>query len=240
MARGGFEFRPSTGGCMVRHTGHRLRLDAGHADEGYFQGQVYEDYERQAANFLPNILETIARHHPLRGRMLDIGCATGVLVKAAQDRGLDATGVDFSSWAVEKANALTGGRCRVLNMDEAAAGDFDSAYDIITMHSVIEHLADPRRVLDLLFRITAPGGLVCIHTLTADSLMSRIFKDQWEGFTDYTHKSPWLTSGWLSGACSQAGFECVEINNNGVWNENTHDEVSLPPPRKRCENRPGQ
>jgi SAM-dependent methyltransferase len=222
---GAFEFESENEGILVRHTGHRLRFDAGSPDQDYFQGAVYEDYDRQARQFPGQILQAISRHHPLSGKMLDIGCATGMLVKEALSKGLDAFGVDFSSWAVKKANALTDGRCRVLNMDEATVADFDSMYDIITMHSVIEHLLDPRRTLELLFKIIRPGGILYIQTLHAGSLAHRMFGTDWEGFTDYTHKSPWLSVEWLSNHCSQIGFECLEINNGGFWSENAHDEV---------------
>ena len=143
------------------------------------------------------------------GRFLDVGCATGLLVAAAQRRGLDAEGVDIYEWAVEKANARTGGRCRALDMDRAETSNFKSPYDIVVMHSVIEHLAEPERALRLLFEITRPDGIVFIQTLNADSLLHKLLGNDWEGYADYTHRSPWITAHWLETTALHIGFEVV-------------------------------
>jgi SAM-dependent methyltransferase len=146
-------------------------------------------------------------------------------VEEASKRGLDAEGVDFSEWAIGEANKRTADRCRVMNLDVATALDFPVAYDIITMHSVIEHLADPQKVLDLLFQISRPGAVVYVQTLNADSMMHKIMETQWEGYTDFTHKSPWISRDWLTGASIKTGFEVVKVKTDGAWCENKHDEV---------------
>jgi 2-polyprenyl-3-methyl-5-hydroxy-6-metoxy-1,4-benzoquinol methylase len=221
---GNFEFVADSGRTLIRHTAHRVRRDAG-TEEGYFQDGAYADYENDPGMGPDAILNAIEKQHPITGRFLDAGCATGLLVEAAQRRGLEADGVDFSKWAVEKANARTGGRCRELDLDSAEASDFQGLYDIIVMHSVLEHLAEPERALQLLFDLTQPGGVVFIQTLNADSLMHRLLKTEWAGFSDYTHKSPWISAGWLESASQGVGFETVSISRHGVWLEQERDEV---------------
>jgi len=222
---GQFEFHSHPGTVLRRRTGHRVRLAAAADDPAYFAGGVYENYERQAATFPKQILASLARHRPLQGRLLDIGCATGLLVDQARAAGLDAQGIDLSSWAVAQANQRTGGRCRVLDLDQATPADFQGHYDFVTLHSVLEHLADPARALHLLRQITRPSGLVYIQTLNADSLMHRLLLQDWCGYTDYTHRSPWITADWLADTAPTTGFEILQLNRYSVWNENVHDDA---------------
>ena len=221
---GDLEFTTAAGEKLIRHTSHRVRCDAG-TGAGYFHGGAYADYETDPGIAPDAILDRLARHYALEGRFLDVGCATGLVVKAAQRRGMDAEGVDFSDWAVGKANTRTGGRCRVLDMDRADATDFQPPYNIVLMHSVIEHFTKPERALRLVFDLLAPGGIVFVQTLNADSLLHRLLQNDWAGYSDYTHRSPWITARWLETAALRSGFEVVEIALNGVWNENIRDEV---------------
>ena len=222
---GEFEFRSAANERLHRRTGHRVKLEAGVADAHYFNGLVYDSYAEDAVWFPGEVLDTIQRFHPLKGTFLDIGCAMGLLVEAAQKRGLDADGIDYSSWAVEQANARTRGCCRVLDLDKAGSVNFSTSYDIITMHSVIEHLGDPQHALQLLFEISRPGGVVYIQTLNADSLMHKIMGPDWCGYTDYTHRSPWITADWLAIEAKKVGFEVEYLRRYYVWNDNAYDDV---------------
>jgi 2-polyprenyl-3-methyl-5-hydroxy-6-metoxy-1,4-benzoquinol methylase len=222
---GEFEFCSDGGAVMQRKTAHRVRLKPNEADFNYFNGLVYGSYDEQAASFPKTILNTVSKYHPLKGKLLDVGCATGLMVEYAQAQGLDAEGVDYSAWAVDQARRRTGGRCRQLSFDEATAADFDSTYDIITMHSVLEHLADPERAMQLLFKLCRPGGVVYVETLNADSLMHSIMGEDWGGYTDYTHKSHWLTADWIADTATRIGFEAVSIKRSMVWNDNVYDDV---------------
>ena len=177
--------------------------------ESYFCGQVYSSYDEETTNFPKDLFDLLKEFCPLKGRLLDIGCATGVFLEYAQKQGLEFEGVDLSDWAVQIANTRTSGKCRVLDVDSARISDFKQPFDIITLHSVIEHLEFPEKALDLMYNITVPGGIVYIQTLTSDSLMHTILKDDWGGFTDYTHKSHWITKDWIVKTAEDLGFKVV-------------------------------
>ncbi|HKP54365.1 MAG TPA: class I SAM-dependent methyltransferase [Chloroflexia bacterium] len=222
---GEFEFHSQETGTMRRRAGHRIRLEKGENDAKYFSGGVYNSYDDNAA-WMPNyVLKAIEPYHPLTGKLLDVGCATGLLVAHALSKGLDAEGIDSSEWAVGKANLRTGGRCRRLDLDTAEASTFSSSYDIITMHSVLEHLSDPSRALELLFKLCRPGGVVYIQTLNADSLMHRVMGEDWGGYSDYTHRSSWITADWLIEAAKASRFEIAFARRYYVWNDNIYDDV---------------
>jgi SAM-dependent methyltransferase len=196
---------------------------AGTIDQNYFNGDVYQNYEMSSGMFPSQILERIADYRALEGRLLDVGCATGQLVEHACQQKLDAEGVDVSAWAVARAQERNGNRCRVLNLDGATKADFAAPYDIVVLHSVLEHLAEPARALRLLFEITRPGAIVYIQTLNADSLLHLLQKESWSGYSDYTHLSPWITRDWLGDEATRAGFEVRQLKCYGVWNDNRLD-----------------
>lgn len=220
------EFVAADGTRLTRRMAHRIRRPPSRAyDEVYFTGAIYERYDDQARGILPFVLDTVAKHAPLSGRLLDIGCATGILVEAAAARGMDAEGIDFSTWAIARANERTGGRCRVLDLETSGPADFAAPYDVIVAHSILEHLSDPSRAIGLMFDLCRPGGIVYIETLNADSLMHRMTGDDWCGYSDFTHRSSWITADWLLDAARSAGFEISALSRQSVWNDNAVDDV---------------
>ncbi len=94
--------------------------------------------------------------------LLDIGAASGFFVRAAQDQGIAAEGVEISSWACEEARRTHG--------IEIFEGDLlrddlplRSHYDVIVMNHVLEHLLDPLAYLDAIRTLLAPDGLLVIE-----------------------------------------------------------------------------
>lgn len=219
-----FVFASTDAPPRTRRASHRLRPAAA-SDAAYFTGAVYQDYEQNPGFNPDQLLDTLARHRPLTGRFLDLGCATGLLVAAALQRGLEAEGADVSAWAVERANARVPNRCRVVDLDRTTAADFAHRYDFITLHSVLEHCAEPEAILRLIHALLQPGGLALIQTLNADSLMHRVQGENWSGFADPTHCSPWITTAWLQETAVRLGFSILAVQTTGAWNENPGDPV---------------
>jgi SAM-dependent methyltransferase len=111
--------------------------------------------------------------------LLDVGCYTGVFVEIAARHGWDAWGVEPSQWAVEQAQA------RGLHVTQGTLDTADlpkACFDVVTMWDVIEHLTDPRRALEQVYRLLKPGGLLVVHTIDIDSLFARLMGPRW----------PWL------------------------------------------------
>jgi SAM-dependent methyltransferase len=103
-----------------------------------------------------------------RGRMLEVGAASGGFVKAAGESGFAAIGIEPSSDACELAHRAHGIEliCTTLPEYDCAPESFD----IVCYYDVLEHLLDPRRELEAVRRVLAPGGLLVVETPTAGSL----------------------------------------------------------------------
>jgi SAM-dependent methyltransferase len=69
-------------------------------------------------------------------RVLDAGCALGLLVEALRDRGVDASGIDLSSYAIEQLHDKVKPHCRRGSIADEFAGHFD----LVVCIEVLEHM----------------------------------------------------------------------------------------------------
>jgi SAM-dependent methyltransferase len=116
-------------------------------------------------------------------RLLDFGCGNGLFLELAHKRGFECYGVDLAEDAVEAARKKPSGRNTYhgspMDVPEIAAGGFD----VITMWSVLAHLAAPVEDLTMLRRLLAPDGVLLILTVNANSLALKRKLAGWGGFT---------------------------------------------------------
>jgi SAM-dependent methyltransferase len=94
------------------------------------------------------------------GRVLDVGCGSGFLVRAMCDVGFEAIGVDVGFENVEFARSHLG--VTVLNQDFLSMTG--SLYDVITMHQLIEHLPHPLAYVSHAKSLLADEGLLVLST----------------------------------------------------------------------------
>ena len=92
-----------------------------------------------------------------RLRFLDIGCGSGAAVRAATDLGWEAIGIDIDPQLVRTGREQ-------LNVDLRAVPILESGlpagqFDFIKLRDVVEHLPNPREVLDHVRTLLAPGGV---------------------------------------------------------------------------------
>lgn len=117
------------------------QTDAPATDYGrsYYQnywggGGPYERNDRWL-RFFGEVADGIIRDfHP--ASVLDAGCAMGFLVEALRKRGVDASGIDISEYAISQVHESAAPHCRVASLTEPLEG----RYDLITCIEVIEHV----------------------------------------------------------------------------------------------------
>ncbi|MBF8190171.1 class I SAM-dependent methyltransferase [Nonomuraea sp. K274] len=116
-------------------------------------------------------------------RLLDFGSGVGLFLELAEERGFDAYGVDLSPESVVEANGRLS-RARTYlgapeDVPEIAAGGFD----VITLWSVLAHLPRPLEDFEKFRGLLAPGGVLLILTVNAQSLLLKAYGSTWSGFT---------------------------------------------------------
>lgn len=113
-------------------------------------------------------------HLPFRagGRLLEIGCGGGSLLRNLQDLGWHAEGVDFDPAAV--ANA----RAKGLTVHQGALHEQKlpaASFDAVVMSHVIEHVHEPGALLQECRRLLKPDGTLLVLTPNARGLCHRVF-----------------------------------------------------------------
>jgi SAM-dependent methyltransferase len=96
-------------------------------------------------------------------RFLDIGCNYGFTVKAAQDLGLEAFGIDMDDTAVNGSREMFGPK----NFETISVQDYarrGAKADIVYTSEVIEHVPDPDGFVQAIADILPKGGVLYLTT----------------------------------------------------------------------------
>ncbi len=124
-----------------------------------------------------NLIDELIPRASVSLRAIDVGCGEGSLLTALQRAGWEVTGVERDPRAAEVARRQSGGSVYV--------GDFRqidlprSAYNLVVMSHVFEHLGDPISSLRRLKELLAPGGRIVLLYPNPESLGARIFREAW-------------------------------------------------------------
>jgi SAM-dependent methyltransferase len=116
-------------------------------------------------------LDAMERHRA-PGRLLDIGCGTGLFLAVARRRGWQPFGVDASEAATEHARSHFGLDVWIGEFEDFEAGE--RGFDAITGWDVIEHARDPVGLLASARRCLAPGGIVALSTPNQRSILDLV------------------------------------------------------------------
>ena len=110
-----------------------------------------------------------------RGRLLDIGCNEGRGLKIHKQNGFSPEGLELNPRAAAIARSLG------FTVYETPLEDFHPAtpYDVVVLSNVLEHSADPKRMLLDIARILEPGGQVWIACPNNQSWLRRLFGRAW-------------------------------------------------------------
>lgn len=110
------------------------------------------------------------------GKLLEIGCGNGGMLKNMNLLGWQTEGVDFDPAAVEIA------RAKGLKVNLGSLHDqeyVDSTFDAVILSHVIEHVPNPLALLSEIHRILKPGGIISLVTPNFKSLGRNVFGSSW-------------------------------------------------------------
>ena len=103
------------------------------------------------------------------GRLLDIGCGTGLFLAIARRRGWEPHGIDDCAEATAHARSHFG-----LEVRDGEFGAFAAEglrFDAITMWDIIEHAREPVSLLEAARGVLAPGGVIGLSTPNQKSVL---------------------------------------------------------------------
>jgi 2-polyprenyl-3-methyl-5-hydroxy-6-metoxy-1,4-benzoquinol methylase len=153
------------------------------------------------------------------GKLLDIGCSTGLFLSAARAAGWDGQGLEYSPDSSRIAREVHHLEVRTgeLRADTYPPGSFD----VVTLWDVIEHVPDPFATLVLIRHILAPGGRLFLKTPNADGLYPRLSLRLAHRLGFWGHAEPpghlyQFSVATLSRLAERAGYAVVEARHQRI------------------------
>jgi ubiquinone/menaquinone biosynthesis C-methylase UbiE len=121
---------------------------------------------RRKAMTMVAVLQHALNDHLASARLLNVGCSAGIIDESLAPHVGSVVGIDIDAPAVDEARL----RCKASNVEfrtgDAMHLDFpDASFDIVICSQVYEHVPDPEKMMDEIYRVLVPGG-VCYFAAT--------------------------------------------------------------------------
>ncbi len=153
-------------------------------------------------------------------RVLDAGAGQGRFVAAARAAGYDAFGIEPARRGLERAHAL-GAPVQGVTIEEADIPP--ASLDAVTLWHVLEHVDDPRGVLERIAAWLRPGGGLLVGVPNLASVQARLGGERWFHLDVPRHRTHFTPAG-LTGLLERSGLAPVAVhhlllehNPYGMW-----------------------
>lgn len=203
--------------------------------EAWYEGlsdvqKLHTSYALSTNQRASAVVLTVAQYRssaPIK-RHLDIGCGYGGLLRAFSGPGVSSIGIEidpilseYSRLNTEDLNVTV----RNVSVDDF---NFDDAgqFDLITCTEVIEHVADPEKLIRNIVRVLAPGGTLFLRMPNGRSLNfvrqdghfllfgicllsrqeAKAFRFAMTGADDYEHMGEYFGAGWYGNLLTENGL----------------------------------
>lgn len=174
-----------------------------------------QEYERLMHRLQPGfkhhaakLLELLNRYSPPPGRLLEIGCASGLFLTEARNAGYTVTGLEPAAGHREVIPAAIAGSILPMTLEEA---DFpEHSFDVIVAIQLLEHLVAPAVFAEKLKRVLKPGGIAYVETPNFDCLSRYLRLRTWME-TNVGYGAHWhlFNPGSIQTFCSRMGMTSV-------------------------------
>jgi 2-polyprenyl-3-methyl-5-hydroxy-6-metoxy-1,4-benzoquinol methylase len=163
------------------------------------------------------------------GRWLDIGFGDGSLLSVAAAHGWSPHGTEQATSALQHAAE----RGWVVTADPLTDPRFPrSAFDVVSLVEVLEHVREPRRLLDQACAFLRAGGLLYATTPNALSLNRRVLGVGWSIFCAPEHLVVW-TPGALRRSLEERGLRVLRLQTHGLNPTEIGTRLRKPRPGRR-------
>jgi 2-polyprenyl-3-methyl-5-hydroxy-6-metoxy-1,4-benzoquinol methylase len=122
-------------------------------------------------------LELVRRYTPGR-KIVELGPGPGLFTRFASDNGFEVTAIEMDESYCRQLNEIPGVTA-ICSDEPADVLATLTPSDAIVLWHVIEHLADPWKVLERCVERLVPGGVLAVSTPNPDSLQFRLLRSRW-------------------------------------------------------------
>ncbi len=183
----------------------------------YFQGgrRGYHDYRALESSLTATRNARLRRMAKLSrpGRLLEIGCAMGFFMRAAQQMGWKVQGVELSEYAAAVARDQFGLPVITGTLEDGLFPD--ESFDAVVLWDVIEHVPDPAELMRRVASLLKPGGLVGLSTGDVDSLLARLTGPSWHLYNLPEHLS-FFSPATMQSLLQTAGLRVRRLDHAGA------------------------
>ncbi len=202
----------------------------------YNRAYFYEDYKKQYGKTYEDDFESIKAqcvrrvslmdfiyrksHSSITPTVLDIGCALGPFLDAANDSGWQVFGADTSSAAVDYVKSTLhypAALASFPDIDTLAEFSIDK-FDAVTMWYVIEHFQNLDSVLKKISSIIKKGGIFAFSTPSASGVSGKFNRKSFFESSPSDHYTLWETE-HAAAVLKKYGFKVVKIVSTGIHPE---------------------
>ena len=176
---------------------------------------TFKDFEGSSHRILLQLIERYARRG---GRLLDLGAAGGELGSALRERFDETIGFEYN---VDCIGQLKGRFDQIVIADLERVAALPSNVDALVIADVLEHLRDPKRVLELARNALKDDGHAFISVPNIANITIRlgllfgIFEYRDRGILDHTHLH-FYTMRTFRQAIENAGFRILAVSGSSV------------------------
>lgn len=166
---------------------------------------VYEDSTNNNPVLMDHFHRTLVAHCPGLRRVMEIGCGTGEFLALLESRGIETAGVEFadSSARVKFKGPLYIGQMENIDVPSPS-------FDAVLLLNVIEHLSDPRVVLQKIRRMLRPGGVLLLRHPNSDLFFFAPYRYTVEAGKYLIHR-------WLHARGRKTRFTLVGFQNQHLF-----------------------
>jgi SAM-dependent methyltransferase len=178
--------------------------------EEYFSGQRSFFYKltggyRDLAKVFDGYAANVRRHAPAGGRLLDVGCAYGFLLKRFEGD-FETFGFDVSEHAIERARTIAARSDLRVHSILDPFPYADASFDVITLTDILEHVPGTDRILAEVARVARDGAVIYVATPNRTLLRRIVY-----GIADrMEHHTNLLSFRELGRLLDAAGFDRIE------------------------------
>ncbi len=150
-----------------------------------------------------------------KGKLLDIGCATGFFLELATEHGWKVQGLELAKFAHEYATKKL--KLPVLNKTLEDAKFKEESFEAVSLFDVVEHLPNPKSTVKEVHRVLKKGGVFAITTPNIGSLVAKMLGKNWEEVRRVREHIYFFSEKTLKRMLEESGFEVLRVETAGRY-----------------------